>query len=265
MILVFSGTKEGNLIIKELATAGMNIIASFSSIYGKDAIDDCLNDYLKNPVGRITVNEKKLDLVEILNLIENYKIKIIIDATHPFAINITKNAMVAAEVKKIKYIRFERKELPVVKSKNIRYFENFSSSLNFLDGFSGNIFFTIGSNNLKEYSTIISNSSREVYVKVLPTVESIEKALKAGAKTKQIVAFYGFWGKDTLKSFIFEKSIKAVVTKQSGASGGENEKILASEETGCNLIIIKRPKIKCSNVCYSFDELIEEIKSYNST
>lgn len=263
MILVFSGTKEGNLIIKDLAIAGMNIIASFSSIYGKESIDD----YLKDLGGRIIVNGEKLDLAEILNLIENYKIKIIIDATHPFAINITKNAMVAAEVKKIKYIRFERKELPVVKEKNIHYFDSFKSSLNFLIGLSGNIFFTIGANNLKEYSTIIGNSSKErgIYIKILPTIESINEAIKAGAKTKQIVAFYGFWGKDILKSFIFEKSIKAVVTKQSGASGGENEKILASKETGCTLIVIKRPEIKCSNVCYSFDELIEEIKSYNST
>ena len=261
MILVFSGTKEGNLIIKDLAIAGMNIIASFSSIYGKESIDD----YLKDLGERIIVNGGKLDLAEILNLIENYKIKIIIDATHPFAINITKNAMVAAEVKKIKYIRFERKELPVVKEKNIHYFDSFKSSLNFLIGLSGNIFFTIGSNNLKEYSIIICDLSREIYIKILPTVESINKAIKAGVKTKQIIAFYGFWGKDILKSFIFEKSIKAVVTKQSGASGGENEKILASKETGCSLIVIKRPEIKCSNVCYSFDELIEEIKSYNIT
>ncbi|MHB9128957.1 MAG: hypothetical protein ACYC3T_12250 [Candidatus Humimicrobiaceae bacterium] len=58
MILVFSGTKEGNLIIKELAIAGMNIIASFSSSYGKESIDDYLKDFEK----RITVNEKKLDL-----------------------------------------------------------------------------------------------------------------------------------------------------------------------------------------------------------
>jgi len=261
MILVFSGTKEGNAIIKKLASQGIDIFASFSTNLGLETIDDLLQ-HTDKKYSNIVTNSKEVNLAEILSLIDDYNIDIIIDATHPFAVNISENAMQAAAVKNIKYIRFEREECFIAEGKNIYYSDNFEASAKLLESIPGNVLFTIGVNKLKEYRNVISDKNRDIYVKILPTVESINKSLECGVKIKQIIAFYGFWGKDLLKSFVTEKLIKTVVTKQSGFSGGEDEKILTASETKCNLVIIRRPVIQYSDICYDFNNLLKMIEPF---
>ncbi|MDD5659294.1 MAG: precorrin-6A reductase [Actinomycetota bacterium] len=259
MILVFSGTKEGNAVIEKLVLQGEDVFASFSTDFGLETIGD-LSKHKDDKCGRIITNNKKVGLTEISELIEKYNIDIIIDATHPFAVNISKNAMQAAATKGVKYIRFERQECPFCKKRNIYYSADFKESAELIENFYGNVLLTIGVNKLKEYGNIISDKNKEVYVKILPTAESIEKALKCGVNIKQIIAFYGFWSKDLLKAFINEKLIKTIVSKQSGFSGGEDEKIIAASETGCNLIIVKRPDIKYDNICCDLSKLLKMIR-----
>ena len=135
MIIVFSGTEEGNILIRQLLKKGLSVFASFSSEVGKESIVDILPQNKK-----LKINNRKLKLEEMLDLIKKNKIKYIIDATHPFAVEVSKNAIDASRLSNIRYIRFERKNIIEKESKNIIYFDSFKSSLEFLEKTRGNVF-----------------------------------------------------------------------------------------------------------------------------
>ncbi len=254
MILVFSGTRIGNKLIHRLLENGYKVLASYSSDIGRDSFN-VRGSLDKN----LIINNSKLDNNQMLRLIRKYNIKCIIDATHPFAENVSRNAIAVADNENLKYIRFERRKISEQKSNNIFYFDSFKEVKEYLESLEGNILFTTGVKNIEIFRDIIKDSKKTAYIKILPTQESLKTCYAAGANVKQIIAYYGNWGTDIIKSFIIEKSINIIVTKQSGASGGELEKIRSVKGSNCKLLIIRRPKIDYPDICYDFKHLLKKI------
>ena len=85
-ILIFGGTTEG----RELATVcdklKLPTILCVATEYGKEVLPQF--HYVK-------VSEKRLNTDEIANLIEENRITCVIDATHPYAYEISKNILAA--------------------------------------------------------------------------------------------------------------------------------------------------------------------------
>lgn len=254
MILVFSGTRIGNKLIHRLLENGYKVLASYSSDIGRDSFN-VRRSLDKN----LIINNSKLDNNQMLRLIRKYNIKCIIDATHPFAENVSRNAIAVADNENLKYIRFERRKISEQKSNNIYYFDSFKEVKEYLKSLEGNILFTTGVKNIEIFRDIIKDPKKTVYIKILPTQESLKTCYAAGANVKQIIAYYGNWGTDIIKSFIIEKSINIIVTKQSGVSGGELEKIRSVKGSNCKLLIIRRPKIDYPDICYDFKHLLKKI------
>ena len=255
MILVFSGTYIGNKLIHELLKDGYKVLASFSSDIGRDSFNS-----QRSLAADLKINSSKLDNGQMLRLVKKHNIKYIVDATHPFAVNISRNAIAVADKENLKYVRFERRKIPEQESNNISYVDSFKEAKEFLDSLRGNILFTTGAKNIEVFKDIIKDPGKRVYIKILPVQESLKACYAAGAKAKQIIAYYGNWGIDITKSFIREKSINIIVTKQSGVSGGELEKIRSVKGLNCKLLIIRRPKISYPDICYDFKSLLKKIK-----
>jgi precorrin-6A/cobalt-precorrin-6A reductase len=257
MILVFSGTSEGNEVVKKLLNRNFSIVVSYATDVGENSIRD-----LKRLYPDLVINKKKLDTGEIVEMIKKYNINYIVDATHPFAVRVSINAIDAAKRENIKYIRFERKGISEVRDKCVIYVDSFKEAKEFLQETKGNIFLTTGVNDLDYFSEIIKDKNRSTYIKILPTKESFNLCLKAGAETKQIIAYYGSWSSCLTVSFIKEKSIDIIVTKQSGILGGELDKINAVKKSNCRLLIIRKPCIKYPDICFDLGNLIKKVNKY---
>lgn len=255
MILVLSGTTEGNSLIKRLIGDGFDVIASFSSSLGKQSVSG-----FAPSCSRLILNDKKLVLKDMLDLIDRHGVRCIVDATHPFAVEVSKNALAASAERNIKYIRFERQGVSEKKNGSIIYAEDFGEAENILKKTPGNVLFTIGVNNVRIYRDIYTDKDRRCFIKILPSRESLDRCIDSGVSEKQIVASYKSWGKDLLKSFIRENNIDIILTKQSGRSGGEEEKVRAARESGILLIIIKRPMLSYPIIEYDIEEVIKEIR-----
>ena len=91
MILVFSGTRTGNKLIHRLLENGFKVLASYSSGIGKDSFNS-----RGSLAADLIINNSKLDNNQMLRLIRKHNIECIIDATHPFAENVSRNAIAAA-------------------------------------------------------------------------------------------------------------------------------------------------------------------------
>ncbi len=125
MIWVIAGTKDARDLIKLLLKKNYRVIATTASDYGKNFIE--INPNLK-------IVSKALDKKKMQAFIKKNSIKFIIDASHPFATEVSKNAIYAGKVNKINYIRYERKKLDYEYTTNFKTFDDVAEYLSNKDG-----------------------------------------------------------------------------------------------------------------------------------
>ena len=128
----------------------------------------------------------------------------------------------------------------------------------FIAKLEGNILVTLGSNNIHEFKNL--KNLENIYFRILPVSESIEKAEKAGIKAKNIIGIQGPFSKEFNKAIYKNYNIKYVVTKESGATGGEAEKMEAAYEMGVVPLVLKRPKIQYTWVTCEMKKIREKFK-----
>ena len=247
MIWVVAGTKDARLITDRLLEKGTDrLLASTATKYGGKLF--CGE--------RIEVIDKKLEYEDMIHLIKQKSIDIIIDASHPYAVNVSSNVMKAAKDSNVKYFRFERKMLSYDKAKRFSSLEQIVRYIKMT--YAGkNILSTLGSNNLEDIKPI--GAENNLYIRILPTVASVEKAENLGFLPASIIAVQGPVSKAFNKVILEDYNIKALITKESGETGGEAEKIEACLETGTEVLVLERPKISYINCFDDIDILTEKI------
>ena len=233
-IVIFSGTTEGRTLSLFLADNRIPHFVSVATDYGEKLCE-------KSPY--VTVKKGRMDFNELCDFIVDNKIEIIIDATHPYAREITKNIKEAADKYGIKYMRYVRSvnKDELLKGKDsIKYFETADECAKALYEVDGNIFLTTGS---KELSVFCEDERirKRLTVRVLPGLESLEICEKNGLLGRQIVAMQGPFSYDMNLLMLKQFNISCMVTKQSGRLGGFEDKYYAALDAGVSLYIIGRP------------------------
>lgn len=241
MIWVIAGTKDSRELIDDLLNKGFSVIATTVSEFGSSLFKEN-ND--------LEVVCKAMTMKEMLTFIDNHNIKLIADASHPYAAEVSENAIAAGSKKNIPYIRFERESITF---KNVQEFNNYSNMAAYLEQKNGNVLLSIGSRNLNYFSEL----KDRLFARILPVKDSIESCEKAGIKPDRIICMLFPFSKEFHKSLYRELSIKFLVTKESGKEGWTNEKVNAAFECGVEVLMIKRPEINYPEVYYSHKEIIQ--------
>ncbi|MBB6063405.1 precorrin-6A/cobalt-precorrin-6A reductase [Thermosipho japonicus] len=242
MILVLSGTSVGRKIA-DILSKEYKVLVSTKTEYGKKLIKE--NENLKAVYG-------ELDRESLRSLILKNNIKVIVDATHPFATIISKMAFEVSKELNVNYIRYLEEE-EKVSYENAVYVEDHNQAKEKCYDFD-NIFLTIGIKNLAVYKDLID--SKNVFVRVLPTVESIKICEDLNIFPKNIIAMQGPFSKELNYILFKETKVQVVVTKESNLF----EKVGAAKQLGIHLIIVKRPKEVSGKKVSSIDELLRVIK-----
>ncbi len=257
MIWIIGGTKDSRDILeKVLEIKKDDIIISTATEYGGKLLEECIKN---NRDRKIRVLSERLEKNKMINLIRENNINLVIDASHPYAQNISKEAIDVAGRTGIKYIRFERKMLDYGKE-NVKKFNDLKEMSDYLRQYKGkNILSTMGSNNLAEIKEM--GDENNLYIRILPTTDSIKRAEELGYLPSRIIAVQGPVDKLLNKAILESYKIDYLITKESGATGGEPEKIEACHETGTTVLILQRPLIDYGTVYNDIDKLIENIKN----
>lgn len=222
MIWIIGGTSEA----AELANAlqgKTTFIVSVATKTGKEFLGDC-----PVKIGRMDVEAMK-------GFMRNHDVTTVIDASHPYATEVTDNARQALNECDAEYIRFTRlKEL----HEGAVTMHSLTECLHYLKGISGTVFFTTGSNQIKNFEAVKGNN-RFVY-RILPTPESTEECRRAGVALKNIIAALGPFSVDL--NMAMYKDVKAdyVIMKNSGKRGGTSEKLDACRQLDITPVIIER-------------------------
>lgn len=247
MILLLGGTIDSREIAKELQLRSIDFITSTVSEYGKFLAEENSEN----------VVQEIMDKNRIISFIREKSISIVIDATHPFAKNVSENAIKATQECNIKYYRFERPGISLKKYSRAFFVESLQEASNKGAEIGGNVLLTIGSRGLNDLKELIK--TKNVYARVLPEINSIQACENAGIKTGNIIAMQGPFSSDFNNLIIKEKNIDLMITKESGKAGGTIQKITSAEESGINLIIIKRPELLYPVVFNDINQVLNKI------
>ena len=243
-VIVAAGTIDARRIIDALAGLNMRVLASVATQYGAGL--------LKNSGAE--VHAGRLDSGGFKKLIEESGAKKLVDATHPFAQEVSKELKTACKETGTEYLRFVRPEYKTDYEKTV-YAENVLEAAKAANIYSGNIFLTTGSKDLRIYTENIDNFKKRLFVRVLPVSQSLEKCEEFHIPKEHVIAAKAPFGTEENMAQMKACGAAAVVTKDSGEAGGLPEKIEAARRLSLPVIIIKRPKEQG----YGFNEMIDKI------
>lgn len=233
-VLLMGGTTEGHRLAEYLAGRKQPVILCVATEYGREVLGGALSDspWLDIRVGR-------LDASQLAALLARERPGLVIDATHPYADQVTRNLKEACAQLQTEPIRCLRPGEG--DREQVLRFPDSRSAAVYLAGREGNVLVTTGSKELAVFAGIPGFESR-VYARVLPTADSLEVCLKAGLKGRHIIAMQGPFTRDTNVSQLREFGCGYLVTKDTGNAGGYREKIQAAKEAGAVALVIARPE-----------------------
>ena len=243
MIWVMAGTSDSKKIINKLSKYNLNPFITIATSLGKKSFKDFKN-----------VFDQKMSFVDMIGFIKDKNIKMIIDATHPFAYEASLNAMKAANKEKIKYLRYERKQL---KTNNKIIYDDYNKVADELKKSRGNILLTIGVKNLNFFSQL---KKERLYVKILPVKYSFNECEKNKLLEDNIIGLKGIISLQLLRSIINEYKIEHLVMKDSGEEGGAGIKLKACKKEGVKPYIIKREILEYPEIFQNIDKLINKVR-----
>jgi len=223
-VLIFGGTTEGRSIAEHLSENGIKVHYCVFTEYGRSMIDENEN---------IDISSGRLGMEGMCSLMLEYPL--VIDATHPYAVNVTEHIIEACSRTGSEYVRVVRPE--GYRAEGLRIFQDIDSAVGYLNGKEGNILVTTGSKDISKY---VSMKDR-VFARVLPNEESLKKCMDAGLEGKNIICMQGPFTEELNYGMLKQFDAKYMVTKDSGQPGGFGEKIRAASRAGAEVILIGRP------------------------
>ena len=214
--------------------------------------------YQKMPVLRIQVG--RLDVEQLEQFLQEQRIVAVLDASHPYAVEISRMATKAATERQIPYLRFER---PVVESQADTQVISLDSFESLLAGdylYQQRVLLTVGYKALPLFRSWQDRST--LFARILPAVTSLEAAIAAGFSSDRIIALRPPVTAEMEKALWRHWEISLIVTKASGAAGGEDIKRSVAAELGIRLVIIARPAVEYPQQTSNLSVALEFCKSH---
>ncbi|WP_039657937.1 cobalt-precorrin-6A reductase [Clostridium tyrobutyricum] len=250
MIGLILGTSEGKDILSRINTFTDDIFISTATEYGGSLLKDYKYKYL---------NHSPLDFDGFIKVFEEKHINVLIDASHPYAVDVSQNAMKACRQLSIEYIRYERPSCIKDFKSNEKVIEvkGYEELHKKLLKIKGNILDTTGSKNLRLMMDM--KLKNRIVHRVLPLVNVLKKCSEIGIKIEDIIAIKGPVSYELNCAFIKDYDIEAVILKDSGLKGGTHDKIKACLHMNVYAFIIGRKKMNYNNVFNDISKMIDYI------
>lgn len=243
MILIFGGTTEGRKVVAVCDEAAKPYYYSTKGDLQK--VDSVYGIHITGG----------MDKNSIITFCKEKGIKLIIDAAHPFAENLHKNIALASSELQIPVVRYER-NYPE-HSEDILWFDSYGEAIDYLEKNSiDNLLALTGVNTISKLKPYWEKHN--CWFRILDREESRQIVQKQGFLIDRII--YYRQGEDEAPLY---KNLnpQAIITKESGDSGGFKEKIEAAKELNIPVLVVKRPVLSSSFISvYGENGLRKEIE-----
>lgn len=250
MILVLAGTSDARELAVRIKESGYELL---STVVTDNAAKSMEEAGLPVQVGRLTAQD-------LVSLIAGKGVHCVVDATHPFAEEASKNAMAAAQEAGVPYIRYERESLSAPGSEKLIVVEDYVQAAELAAEKKGVIMLTTGSKTLKIFTDrLLGLPDTTLVARMLPRLDNMQKCEELGLEQKNIVAMQGPFSKDLNKALYDHYKVTLMITKESGKVGAFDEKVEAALEMGIETIVIGRPKIEYGTKFSDYDSVLTQL------
>lgn len=240
-VCLFAGTTEGRLLAQKLADLKIRADVYAATEYGKEQIE---------PGEGLSVFARRLTEPEMEEAFRMAGYGLVLDATHPYAREVSENIRRACEKTGVPMLRILRDEengqLKELKKDNEDqagsfFADSLSQAVEFLKTREGRILAATGSKELAAFCALPDWKER-VFARVLPLPEVVDACSRMGFSGSHLIAMQGPFSVDLNLAMLKAVKAKWLVTKDSGRAGGFLEKQEAARLAGAGLVVIRRPK-----------------------
>ena len=141
-ILIFAGTTEGRQLIERLCQYHIQIHACVATEYGKEVLPHSK---------QITIHAQRMDSAQMEDFLSAHAFDCVVDATHPYAVEVTQNIQSACTNKSVPYLRLLRENSEY---ENCVFVSNTQECISYLNQTSGAVLLTTGSKELAAYTNV---------------------------------------------------------------------------------------------------------------
>ena len=224
--VIFGGTTEGRTLSQSLARLGAEVTVCVATAYGREE---------QGETPGIRVLAGRLDEEGMARMVPGADV--CVDATHPYAVQASRNIRAACGRTGTRLLRLLREESGV--PKGARVFADAAGAAAWLADTGGNILLATGAKELGAFAPL---GGGRLYPRVLPSLESLAACEAAGIPRSNILALQGPFTQELNEALIRQYHIRFLVTKDGGRAGGFAEKTAAAAATGTELILLRRPE-----------------------
>ena len=235
-VLLLGGTTEASLLAHELAGAGVDAVFSYAG-----RTDAPLPQPLPLRIGGFGGVEG------LARWLAAEQITHVVDATHPFAAGISKNAVGAAAACAVPLIAFERATWHWQPGDTWTLVPDYAAAAAALPKTPARVFLAIGRQNLTAFA------ARPQHQYLLRLVDAPLNLPLAGA---DVVVSRGPFTLDSDRALLLRHRITHVVAKNSGGAGAE-AKLIAARALALPVILIDRPALPPRRVAATVAEVMD--------
>ncbi len=263
-LLLFAGTSEGRQIAEFAQKHKIRVKVFAATEYGGSLL--AFGGCVEVSAGRLTKEEMEAQM----KLLEPEGI--VVDATHPYAVQVTENLKVVCQTVGIPYVRVLRdgkdgREVrladcahencfvrntdtqgdnpgfpdPQAFAKGLYYVDSAKAAADLLENLPGRVLLTTGSKELSVFTSVPDYKER-LFARVLSLPSVAAACGELGFTGSHLICMQGPFSRELNEAMLRQIGADWLVTKETGSAGGFPEKCQAAAAVGCGLIIIGRPR-----------------------
>lgn len=244
-VLIFGGTTEGRLLAEFCEENSVHADISVATEYGEKLLS--CGKFINILVGR-------LDFETMKNLISGQKYRMVIDATHPYATEVTDNIKKASAETDTPYFRLIRQNNSIDYGIKVHSMHELINELNSRDGI---ILSTLGSKEL-DALTAVRNYYDRIWIRALPSFNVSEMCAEKGFDTEKLILEKGPFTSEQNTHHIKLCGAEILITKESGNVGGFDDKVKAAKLTGITMITLARPVEQG----FTYEQILKILENY---
>ena len=206
-VIVFAGTTEGYGLCRFLGENQIPVLGCVATEYGAKSLQE--GEFLHVRAGRLTRPEME-------ELLKRERPQLVLDATHPYAAEVTENIRTACSNTEISCIRVLRNDS---EHQQAVYVESTEAAVRYLKETEGKVLLTTGSKELKAF-TEIPDYQKRIFARVLSLPSVIEACRELGFEGKNLIAMQGPFSEEMNRAMLRQYDCRYLVTKDSGKAGG---------------------------------------------
>ena len=230
-VVIFGGTTEGRFLAEYCGRAWFSTVVCVATSQGEESF---------TPAPSVSFRVGRMDADQISEFLIETRAKVVVDATHPFAAEITANVAEAATHSGLPLIRVHRQGNTTSAADQAHHFQDLDSLIDWINTTQGIIFATTGAKEAQAL-TRVNDFSERIHLRILPVANSVAHCISLGYPTSHIIAMQGPFSEELNCAMFRQTGASILITKDSGDAGGLPEKLNAARACAMEIAVVNRP------------------------